>query len=122
MAYRVLSVGPVSQILVTRNEVLRKAGFLVETSIDLNQALRLFLEEDFDGALLCHTIPNRDKERLVRLLKQEKPMTPVAVMIDGVDAPYADLEINSLDGPERLLSQLAELIARSQPGTASGTA
>ena len=115
MTYHVLSVGPVPELLTTRNAVLRRAGFEVQTSLDLNEALGLFLNGDFDTALLCHAIPARDKERFVRLLKDHKPLTPVVVMTDGNGSSYipADLEIHNLDGPEELLRQIAEAIAGS---------
>lgn len=114
MPYRLLSVGPVSELLTTRNAVLRQAGFLVETSFDLNEALALFLAEDFDVAVVCHSVPARDKERFVRLLKEHKPLTPVAVMSDGHHAGCGDEEIHNLDGPEELLQRISELIASAQ--------
>jgi DNA-binding response OmpR family regulator len=116
MTYRILSVGPFSEILSTRNAVLRQAGFLVQSSVDLNEALRLLLQDDFDGAILCHSIPRRDKERLIHLLKEHKPLTPVAVMTDGYRVPEADLEIHSLDGPEELIRRLGQLVEESGRG------
>jgi DNA-binding response OmpR family regulator len=115
MIYHLLSVGPVASLLNTRNAVLRHAGFRVETSSDLNEALSLFLNGDFDAAILCHSVPARDKERFVRIAKEQKPLTPLAVMSDGAGPTAgADLQIQNLDGPEELLRQVAEVIAASR--------
>jgi DNA-binding response OmpR family regulator len=113
MIYHLLSVGPVESLLTTRNAVLRQAGFQVETSLDLNEAFEMFRDRDFDAALLCHSIPLKDRERFVHLLKEQKPLTPVAVMTNGHASPSADLEIHNLDGPEELLRQIEDLIVSS---------
>lgn len=120
MIYHLLSVGPVESLLNTRNAVLRRAGFQVETSVDLNEAYEMFRDRDFDAALLCHSIPLRDRERFVRLLKEQKPLTPVAVLTNGHGSSAADLEIHNLDGPEELLRQMEELIVASGPRKREG--
>jgi CheY-like chemotaxis protein len=127
MTYKLLSVGPIPELLTLRNAVLRQAGFLVETSSDLNEAVRLFLDEDFDAAILCHSIPERDKARLIRLLKENKPLTPVAALSDGSEASDGvasqnlDLVINNLDGPETLLKQVCSMIEKASPTHPRGT-
>lgn len=110
MAYRMLAVGSQSELLATRNVVLRESGFSIH-SRKPSQALTLFREEDFDVVLLCHTIPVKDAERLIRLLKEEQPHTPVVVMSNGHRASGADATIDSLDSPEELLRQMVEVMA-----------
>jgi DNA-binding NtrC family response regulator len=120
MTHRVLSVGLPSDIFSTRNAVLRQAGYLVRPATDLNEALRLFKDEDFDATVICHLVPLHRKDRLIRQMKELKPLTPVISMTDGTTGPPADAEIFNLDGPEALLKWLKKLVGEASKGQ-SGT-
>jgi DNA-binding NtrC family response regulator len=114
MTYRLLSVGPKSELLTTRNAVLRKAGFVVHESSDWDEAVSSFRDQDFDAAVVCHSIPTKDRKRLVTRLKDEKPETPVVLMSLGTETPVADVSIHSLDGPEEMLRQLQHVVANAK--------
>lgn len=120
MTHRLLSVGVASDIMSTRNAVLRQAGYLVQPATELKEALRLFQDEDFDAAVICHLVARHRKERLIRQMKELKPLTPVISMSDGTGGPQADADVFNLDGPEKLLERLAELLDGG-PKRRSGT-
>ncbi|HUS19279.1 MAG TPA: hypothetical protein VMZ25_06490 [Terriglobales bacterium] len=113
MPLRLLSIGVASDIFSTRNAVLRQAGFLVDSTTDLGEAVRLFRNADFNSAVICHLIPTRQKEQLIRQLKELKPLTPIVSVTDGTGGPGADVEVFNLDGPEVLLSSLHQAIDSS---------
>jgi DNA-binding NtrC family response regulator len=110
---RVLSVGVLSDIFSTRNAVLREAGFFVQPTLELSEALRLFGNAEFDAVVLCHRIPNGQKQDLIRQMKELKPLTPIITMTDGTGGPSGDVEVYNLDGPEALLQRLRAAVGGS---------
>ncbi len=110
MAYRLLSVGSESDLLLTRNAVLREAGFSVQSRTDPAEALTLLCEEDFAAVLLCHLVPPKTKQQLIRQMKEHKPQTPVAVMSNGKRGSLRT-GLHSVNGPEELVRTIREMIA-----------
>jgi DNA-binding NtrC family response regulator len=93
--------------------VLRNEGYGVHGETSVSEALRAFTQGDFDLAILCHTIPEREKLRTLTAMKKAKPSMPVVIMrLDGEAAKLADASVRSLDGPDSLLNCVATLLTR----------
>jgi CheY-like chemotaxis protein len=73
----ILNVGHDPILLETRSIVLRSAGYKVESAWSVKEAATKFLAGDFDGVILCHSIPAKDRDRLSCLIRASGSLTPV---------------------------------------------
>ena len=108
-----LSVGSDPLVLGTRNQVLRSDGHTVVSAISADDALKVFLAGDFDLVILCHSIPERDRESLTNAIHNRSPKTPVVLVAQrvGEQDRFADATIEN--DPARLLEQLPKLLRPS---------
>jgi DNA-binding NtrC family response regulator len=99
--------------------VLRNEGYGVHAETSVTEALRVFRQGDFDLVVLCHSIPEGEKLRILTAMKKAKPSIPVVTMRSGGEAPkLADASVRSLDGPDSLLNCVASLLTRQAELTA----
>ena len=111
----ILSVGARSDLLATRNLVLETRGYLVVAAHNADEALELVRNTEFDVAILCHTIPAKERERLILALKRAKPLTTVLTIEAGgfIGRPeFADDSVAGIDGPDVLFSHIEEALSR----------
>ena len=71
----VLMVGQDRVLTETRSQVLRMAGYTVVPAFTLQQAMDEFVSGDFDLVLICHSIPEDARERLVDVLRKHTSRT-----------------------------------------------
>ncbi len=113
----VLSVGYDDQLLRSRNQVLASKGFAVIGSSSVAEAARIFLDADVDIAILCHSIPEKERGQLVARMKHDRPLTPV-LTIQASDAPahqpLVDDTISALDPPDALLRHVEALVSSTR--------
>ena len=107
-----LSVGAQPELLRLRNAVLRNAGYYVHAETSVYEAMHLCLRSDFDLVILCHTIPEAEKMKLLTAIKTVTPSTPVIIARDSDTRTQADASVDSLDSPGALLSCVAGLLTR----------
>lgn len=108
---RILSIGTDSDLLSTRNLVLRKAGYSVAGATDLSRAIDLLRRVWFDLVIVCHAIPKKQREQTVEKIKDVQPRTSViALQATGetLDVPV-DAMIESFN-PEHLLESIADVL------------
>lgn len=116
----VLMVGQDRILTETRSQVLRTAGYVVVPAFTLRQAMDEFLQGDFDLVLLCHSIPEDARERLVDVLREHTSRTPIvsiasfAGQLDG----FADATIET--DPTLLVASLHKIICRDRDNSAAG--
>ena len=83
---------------------------------DLGHALITFEDGDFDLIVICHSVPEKDRLRIVANAKRIKPSTLVLLVTKdtyGEAARLADASVHSLEGPEVLLGCVAGLLKRN---------
>src|SRR5438876_3498496 len=99
--YLVLSVSRDAALAETRRQIMKELGCIVETVSTPVEAMRAFRDGDFDLVLLCQTITQEEKRKLVARMKAEKPGTPVISVRKGSDSyePLVDGFLQSMDGP-----------------------
>lgn len=116
----VLMVGLDGFLVETRCALLRAAGYLVESVYSMNEAAHRFLEGDFDMVLLCHTIPTRERHRLIRSIRATGSRTPVVYLARGVgeEDAYASATVES--SPEKFLQGIRETVAKEARSWAEG--
>jgi DNA-binding response OmpR family regulator len=62
----VLSVGLNPAILDSREPILQSVGYIVVSAPSIKEAVHHFQDGDFDLIILCHTLPIKDCERLIK--------------------------------------------------------
>lgn len=80
----VLSVGSDPVVSGTRDLVLRSAGYIVVSAISIKEAAYLFQYGDFDLVILCHTLPQKDRQRLTSLIRASGSRIPI-VCVSGTE-------------------------------------
>jgi DNA-binding NtrC family response regulator len=103
----VLSIGQDATLLLTRNQILERAGYTVESYVNTTAAMRRFSDGDFDVVVLCHSVKSDDRDRLVAKMKASRPSAVLVFVSDGEEAGAADVTVHSMDGPAVLLQSIA---------------
>ena len=105
----VLMVGQDRVLTEARSQVLRSAGYTVVPAFTLQQAMDEFVRGDFDLVLLCHSIPEHDRERLVEVLRKHTSRTPIisVASFDGQLDGFADATI--ANDPDLLVTSLRKI-------------
>jgi CheY-like chemotaxis protein len=108
----ILSVGRDAALLSTRDLLLQSAGYIVESSCSIEEATDRFRTGDFDLVILCHSIPERERQRLVQVIRDYGSATPVVFVspYSGNPDRFSDLSIDNCPGD--LLSTVHRLLSR----------
>ena len=106
----VLMVGQDRVLTETRSQVLRMAGYTVVPAFTLRQAMDEFVSGDFDLVLICHSIPQDARERLVDVLRKHTSRTPIisVASFDGQLDGFADGTIKN--DPSLLVAGLRNIL------------
>ena len=93
----ILSAGRDRALLYTRNRVMEEAGYIVTSAITPAEITDFCFRGDFDLVILCHSIPQEERERIARLVRMHTPSTPVIVLADMPTRKYdfGDLTVHS---------------------------
>jgi CheY-like chemotaxis protein len=84
MAVVVLSAGTDSVLLTTRNEILIRLGCTVAAARNGAELVNCIFNGDFDLFVLCHSIPFTKQSKALQFLKENRPLTPVLVVLTVV--------------------------------------
>jgi DNA-binding response OmpR family regulator len=101
----VLMIGQDRSLIETRAGVLRLAGYTVVPSLP-KHAVNKFLAGDFDLVLLCHSIPQEDRERVAHKIREHTSRTPIISVTFALDQKdsFTDATIHS--DPNQLIAGL----------------
>src|SRR6185437_13636343 len=83
MPFLLLSAGRDPDLLKARNAALQGQGYRVAAAVESCEIVDKLLNRDFDLVLLCHTIPDKDRSRLARIIGSYSPSTPVVLISDN---------------------------------------
>lgn len=108
-----LAVGRDPVLLQTRCQVLQSAGYTVVSALSLDQSLKEFRGRDFDLVILCHSIPEPDREVITKAIHSHSPKTPVIVVSATLSAMdrFADAMVES--EPTILLQEIPKLLRKA---------
>lgn len=109
----VLSVGFDRILLEPRNQVLRSEGYLVVAAYSLRAAVDYFSAGDFDLVVLCHSVPQEDRERLTSLLRASGSRIPVVSVSGNVCGCDHFATATLEDGDYKFLSGIRDALARA---------
>jgi CheY-like chemotaxis protein len=116
----VLAVGFDSSLMRTRSLVLQSAGYIFESASSLKEAVDRFRAGDFDLVLLCHSIPRKDRDRLICLIRATGALTPVVSIArnHGECAEFVNATLE--DGPNKFLAVIGEELGKAARRAANG--
>jgi CheY-like chemotaxis protein len=112
----ILSAGRDPALLGTRSLILRSAGYIVESAYSIEDAITRFRGGAFDLVVLCHSIPERERKRLIFLIRECGAVTPVLFVTAtaaGLPDGLADLSADS--DPWNLLRSVRSILESSAP-------
>ncbi len=109
MSKRILSVS-YENLLLTRGALLEGQGYHVISALGFTQSAARCAEGNFDLFILGHSIPEDDKQELIRIFRAHCAAPVLALRRQGEEAPEnADYRVFSLD-PVRLLKTVAQVL------------
>ena len=103
----VISVGSLSRLLVLRAALLHSAGCVVFTTTDPEEAEAAIKTGGCGVLLLCYSVPNEWRERLLRAFRKHSPTGRIIAITDlpVLEAPKdVDELVYGVDGPEILIN------------------
>lgn len=106
----VLSVGSDRMLLKVRDDVLRAAGYIVREYLPSQFTS---VENDFDVAVLCHSIPADEQRRIIRYIRSHKPTAPILLVRSDGETSDVDATVHGLDGPQALLDCVGHLLQKA---------
>ena len=107
----ILSVGQDPELLKTRSLVLCANGYAVE-SCSIGEAIQHFRAGDFDLVILCHSVPQREREHLIGLIRDCDCSTPVLfVAAASADCPDTLANASSPGDPQELLQSIRDVLS-----------
>ena len=103
----ILAVGREPALLEYRSQILRRAGYIVDSELSLKNAIQRYKDGDFDLVLLCHSIPVQERDHLISSIQAFGSLTPI-VSVAPPDSRAPDV-VNDLileATPEKLLGSV----------------
>lgn len=109
----ILAVGLDSHLLDTRRMILQSAGYIVVTAGSIKEAFHLFLNGDFGLVVLCHSIPERDRDGLACMIRASGSLTPVVGIAKhtGQQDFFANATLEA--DPCKLLTGIREVLSEA---------
>ena len=92
---KVLTVSRDKLLVNIRQNILSRVGYTVTAAENATEALVKLASQSFDLLILCHTLPNRDKNLLKS--KSKAKHIPVLSITDPDHKPKSDAEVDCLD-------------------------
>lgn len=108
--FHLLSIGADPSVLATRSDVLKRAGYLVSTASSETSARTILEQSDFDMVLICHSLPAVDRQKVIGVARSAAKSPKIVAIHRGEKEAAADGAVHSLDGPDKLLQCIAEVL------------
>jgi DNA-binding response OmpR family regulator len=107
---RILSISYDEALLHTRQILLQREGFEVQSALGFSAAIQACETGTFDLVIMGHSIPPEDKERLIQHLRAVCS-TPILALRRPHDLPLktADFNLDSGD-PESFRNYILEIL------------
>jgi|SRR5215831_9428544 len=83
MPFMILSVGRDPVLLKTRTSALADLGYTVESAASINAAIERILKGNFDLILLCNSLREEERLRLISVCRRQAPSTPVLIVSEN---------------------------------------
>jgi DNA-binding response OmpR family regulator len=96
---------------------------MVVSASSIREAVDRFQDGDFDLVILCHSIPTKDRERLITLIRASGSLTPIVCIAktSGKHDAFQTATLNENDTKE-FLADLREISGRGLSHTGADRA
>jgi len=109
---RILSISYDKALLQTRELMLSREGFEVESAVGFSAAIHACEKREFDLVIMGHSIPLEDKAALIKQLRAVC-QTPVLALRRPHESPLKTAEYNLDSGdPQQFLGYVKEITNR----------
>lgn len=109
---RILSISYDQALLQTRDMLLTREGYAVESAVGFTAAIRACERGGFDLVIMGHSIPAEDKAAIIKQLRGVCS-TPILALRRPIDLPLKEAEYNLDSGdPHRFLDYVKEITNR----------
>ncbi len=118
MAKRILSVCYDAVLLNTRRMLLEHEGYVVTSALGFTEAISRCMEGGIDLFILCHSLPDKNKEQLIKMFRSGCSAPVLSLRKTGERiVTAADYQVFS-HKPDELLNAIARIFSRrvSAPG------
>lgn len=110
----ILCVDDEENAVLMRRLVLERAGYEIVTACSASEALEIMAKRKFDLVLADQAMPRMTGAELAREIKKVHPETPVILFSAIHEAPAdtgnADLYMNKMEGPQKLMETIARML------------
>ncbi len=108
---RILIYGTDSQLIQTRQWVLEKAGFDVQTVQDLAKAREILSTGTVDTFILCHTLSAEEFNRALSLGHHLQPeMKNLILTAEPFERSHRDATLTAFATPQALITAVSGLV------------
>lgn len=119
----ILNLGKDVSLLSTRHEVLRSAGYIVETTSSIARALKSLREGDFDVVVMCHSLSEGERTYLTNCIRETGSTIPVIVVEAGDSrSNHRFRDESSGSAPDELLRKVGAVLRQSSSVDATSSA
>jgi DNA-binding response OmpR family regulator len=115
---RILSVSRNPRLLVTRNDALALAGYGVASPKELDDAVILFSQQQFDAVIIGDSVEDGTRKSLITAIRDKRPDTPIVFAhagdSDTREEPLADMSVDVTADSTPLMVALTKLLNNPQ--------
>ena len=108
---RILNVSYDESLLTTREALLKQAGYEVVSAQGFVESLERCKQRDFDLFILGHSIPQKDKQELVKTFR-DNCSAPILSLLRNCDTPLDTADFHVEPEPKQVLQAVAEILQR----------
>ena len=108
----ILSIAYDQSLLVTREWILKSAGFNVTSALGFADAIGHCQSSAFDIAIIGHTLPRKDKQALATQIRTHNHTCIVSLRAFGEESlSEADFILDASEGPDALIAAVRGALA-----------
>ena len=104
--HSVISVGMMPRLLALRGAILQSSGFIVFTTMRLDEAVSAMKGRHFDVMLLCYSVGSEWREEMIQRFREYCPGGRIVAITDRpVTDPANDVDeiVYGIEGPDALM-------------------
>lgn len=124
--FTILCVDDEALGLQLRAEILQSEGFNVLSASTAERALEVFRTSSVDAVVSDHLLGRQTGTQMAREMKRLKPGVPILILSGSIEMPkdiaVADMFVSKLDGPQRVVSAVKELLQKRGHAITTGAA
>src|SRR3954452_4052042 len=113
----VISVGTLPDLVSLREAVLKKAGYRVVSAFSEAEALAKIYSGECGVLLLCYSVEEESRKHITKAFREVCPEGRIVSITNQPlnQSPDADAFVYGVDGPEALISAVADDVTSEPP-------